>query len=119
VVDADGRQREGASVQGREPAAQPLPYAEVTDEGYATRVAETFSVRQFGPAVLLSGDCPRCQHPISCPIVDEVYRREVPESAGDPGYRTLLCSCAVDHPARPDGLTGCGAYWTVTLEVES
>ncbi|WP_204003022.1 hypothetical protein [Micromonospora lutea] len=109
----------GAPVQGGEPAAEPLPYAEVTDEGYATEVAETFSVRQFGPAVLLSGDCPRCRHPITCPIVGEVYRREAPAPSIDPGYRTLLCGCAGDHPSRPDGLTGCGAYWTVTLEVES
>ncbi|MEV2241398.1 hypothetical protein [Micromonospora sp. NPDC049891] len=106
-------------MRGREPVAEPLPYAEVTDDGYATRVAETFSVRRYGPAVLLSGDCPRCQHPITCPIVGEVYRREASQAPVDPGYRTLLCSCAADHPTRPDGLAGCGAYWTVTLEVES
>ncbi|MBX7264627.1 hypothetical protein KIF24_00165 [Micromonospora sp. Llam7] len=117
---ADDRRREDTTVQGAEPAAEPLPYAEVTDAGYAARVAETFTVRQFGPAVLLDGDCPRCQHPITCPIVGEVYRREeeAPTTA-DSGYRTVLCGCAADHPARPDGLTGCGAYWTLLLEVEA
>ncbi|WP_139218006.1 hypothetical protein [Micromonospora phaseoli] len=109
----------GAVGQIREPAAEPLPYAEVTDGEYAARVAQAFTARQFGPAVLLSGDCPRCQHPIVCPIVGEIYRRDAPETSSDPGYRTLLCSCAADHPARPDGLTGCGAYWTLSMEVES
>ncbi|MFF5216388.1 hypothetical protein [Micromonospora sp. NPDC000442] len=106
-------------MRDRESAAEPLPYVEVTDEGYATRVAETFSVRRYGPAVLLSGDCPRCQHPISCPIVGEVFRRVASQASVELGYRTLLCSCAAEHPDRPDGLAGCGAYWTVTLEVES
>ncbi|MEV6811751.1 hypothetical protein [Micromonospora sp. NPDC051296] len=106
-------------MQGREPAAGPLPYAEITDEGYAVRVAETFTVQEYGPAVLLNGDCPRCQHPISCPIVNHVYRWSGPGTSGDSGYRTVLCTCEGVHPARPDGLTGCGAYWTLRLEVES
>ncbi|MEV1330038.1 hypothetical protein AB0J20_10730 [Micromonospora costi] len=105
-------------MQDREPAAGPLPYAEVTDDGYAARAAETFTAREFGPAVLLSGDCPRCRHPITVPVVDEVYRHEVAGAGDDPGYRTLLCTCEADHPARPAGLSGCGAYWTLLLEVE-
>ncbi|WP_433529117.1 hypothetical protein ACQPYA_22715 [Micromonospora sp. CA-263727] len=106
-------------MQGGEPAAGPLPYAETTDDGYAARVAETFTVREFGPAVLLVGDCPRCQHPISCPVVDHVYRSDAPGGSDDPGYRTVLCTCEADHPSRPEWLTGCGAYWTLRLEVES
>ncbi|MFI6264176.1 hypothetical protein [Micromonospora sp. NPDC051006] len=108
-------------MQDREPAAGPgpLPYAEVTDDGYAVWAAETFTAREYGPAVLLSGDCPRCRHPSTYPVVEHVYKHVAPSPSDDPGYRTVLCACEAEHPARPAGLTGCGAYWTLLLEVES
>ncbi|MDO3704727.1 hypothetical protein Q3W71_23980 [Micromonospora sp. C28SCA-DRY-2] len=56
----------------------PLPYAEVTDEAYALEAAATFTVREFGTAVVLSGGCPRCQDPITFALVDSVFRREAP-----------------------------------------
>ncbi|WBB67345.1 hypothetical protein [Micromonospora sp. WMMD812] len=107
-------------MQDREPTAGagPLPYAEVTDDGYAARAAQTFTVREFGPAVLLSGDCPRCRHPITCPIVDEVYKHDGPPAPAGGDYRTVLCTCDAAHPGQPAALSGCGAYWTLLLEVE-
>ncbi|TDC28597.1 hypothetical protein E1211_27580 [Micromonospora sp. 15K316] len=103
----------------REPAADALPYAEVTDDGYAVRAAETFTVREFGPALLLSGDCPRCRHPVTFPVVDHVYRHGSAIPPGDPGYRTVLCTCDAEHPGRPAGPAGCGAYWTLRLEART
>ncbi|WP_406078902.1 hypothetical protein [Micromonospora sp. NBC_00858] len=102
-----------------EPAAGVLPYAEVTDEAYAAQTAASFTVREFEFAVLLSGRCPRCDHTTTSTVVDELYRRDTPAAAQDPGYRTVLCECETDHPARPAGLRGCGAYWTLRLEVEA
>ncbi|MEV4657527.1 hypothetical protein [Micromonospora sp. NPDC049301] len=102
-----------------EPAADALPYVEVTDEAYAARAAAGFTVREFEFAVLLTGRCPRCDHLMSSSVVDELYRREASAAAPDPGYRTVLCECEADHPARPAGLRGCGAYWTLRLEVEA
>ena len=26
-----------------------------------------------------------------------------------------MCTCEDDHPNRPEGLSGCGAYWTLTI----
>ncbi|GAA2195392.1 hypothetical protein [Micromonospora lupini] len=100
-----------------EPVSSPLPYAEVTDEAYATQAAAGFQPQEFEFAVVLSGRCPRCDHPSTTTLVDEVYRKDV--AAPDPGYRTLLCECEVEHPGRPAGLRGCGAYWTLWLEVEA
>lgn len=109
-------------------APDTLPYAEVTEQGYAETAATTFVARRVGPAVVLTGPCPRCQDPITCSLVDEVFRRgdpraparpaEPPPRDAKPPYRTVLCTCAVAHPYRPEGRIGCGAYWTLVLEVE-
>ncbi|NES39786.1 hypothetical protein G3554_27240 [Micromonospora sp. PPF5-17] len=93
-----------------------LPYAEVTDTAYAEQAASGFAARPHGPAVLLSGACPRCGHATTSVLVDELFRREPPPVDPDPGYRTVLCECAAEHPRRPAGMVGCGAYWTLHLE---
>ncbi|MCX5066287.1 hypothetical protein OOJ91_10405 [Micromonospora lupini] len=100
-----------------EPGSSPLPYAEVTDEAYATQAAAGFQPQEFEFAVVLSGRCPRCDHPSTTTLVDEVYRKDA--ATPDTGYRTLLCECDAEHPGRPAGLRGCGAYWTLWLEVEA
>lgn len=35
-----------------------------------------------------------------------------------PTYRTVFCTCEVAHPFRAEGQVGCGAYWTLRLDVE-
>ncbi|SCG42411.1 hypothetical protein GA0070609_1169 [Micromonospora echinaurantiaca] len=35
-----------------------------------------------------------------------------------PTYRTIFCTCEVAHPYRAEGQVGCGAYWTLRLDVE-
>jgi hypothetical protein len=90
---------------------QPLPYAEVTDDAYAAEAAATLTVSEFGPAVVLSGGCPRCHDPFTFTLVNEVFRGETPGPA--PVYDTIFCTCLADHPQRADGQAGCGAYWTV------
>ncbi|MFF5057233.1 hypothetical protein ACFY1S_29005 [Micromonospora sp. NPDC000663] len=102
-----------------EPVVVALPYAEVTDEAYSVRAAADFTVRQFAFAVQLSGRCPRCDHPTTSTLVDALYRRNAPATVPDADYRAVLCECEADHPARPAGSRGCGAYWTVRLEAEA
>lgn len=34
-------------------------------------------------------------------------------------YRTVFCTCEVVHPYRAEGQVGCGAYWTLRLDVEA
>lgn len=36
----------------------------------------------------------------------------------EPTYRTIFCTCEVTHPYRAEGQVGCGAYWTLRLDVE-
>ena len=97
-------------------STEPLTYAEITDSTYGQRTATTFSARHHGAVVLLSGPCPRCEHATTSALVDEIYRREPAPASVDPGYRTLVCECTADHPRRPAGMVGCGAYWTLVVE---
>lgn len=98
---------------------RPLPYAETTDDEYARFVARIFTVTEPQPGTLvLSGMCPRCSAPIDIPVITEVFRawRSRPDRAGgEPRAEPMACTCDEDHPDRPDGLHGCGAYWTLLV----
>ena len=122
TVDGPGGGRREVGMRDDEPAAGPLPYVEVTDEAYAAQAAAGFTVRrEFEFAVLLSESMPAVRP------LDHQHggRGAVPggrssAAAPDPGYRTVLCECETDHPVAPlAGLRGCGAYWTLRLEVEA
>ena len=97
----------------------PLPYVETTEEEYARLVARTFTVAEPQPGTLvLSGPCPRCSAPIDIPIVTEVFRAgRVRGGRAEGGRRAepMACTCEEEHPDRPDGLHGCGAYWTLLV----
>jgi hypothetical protein len=97
------------------------PYEEITCEGFAN-AAVAFKVLPTHGGVILRGPCPRCADPMDFPHVDRVYRRmRRGRSAGDPrsgpqgNVVHMICTCQADHPGRPEGLDGCGAYWNVTL----
>lgn len=95
---------------------QPLPYLEVTDEAYATAAAQTFSVVEVEPGTLaLRGPCPRCNAVIEIPHVDNVVRSALPSGGAPEGGEPMICTCDGLHPNRPDGLYGCGAYWTLII----
>lgn len=97
-----------------------LPYAETTDDEYAQVVARTFTVAEPHPGTLvLSGPCPRCTAPIDIPVVTEVFRvrrsRRLVLEDHEPLVEPMACTCDEEHPDRPDGLQGCGAYWTMLV----
>ena len=106
------------------PAAQPLPYREVTDETYARLAAEKFTVEELRPGTLvLRGPCPRCNAIIEVPVVSSIFRssrlpgsrRLHSNSAATGRVEPMMCTCADEHPNRPHGAYGCGAYWTLLL----
>jgi hypothetical protein len=114
------------------PTSKPvnLPYQEVTEDDYAAAAAETFTVEEPKPGRrVLHGNCPRCHALIDIPIVLSVFggnrsltdllkrRSEAAESA--PVIEPMLCTCDEAHTGRPEGRTGCGAYWNFALRPAS
>lgn len=102
---------------------QMQPYEEVTDVAYGEHVASTFEVQSPQPgSLVLTGACPRCQHPMEFLITNQVVKRwrplrtrtapvAEPETTDEP----MMCTCAADHADRPDDYVGCGAYWNVKV----
>ncbi|GGV03474.1 hypothetical protein GCM10010260_45240 [Streptomyces filipinensis] len=105
---------------------RPLPYRETTAAEYGAHVARTFTVTEPRPdTLILSGRCPRCAAAIDVPVVSGVFRaggprfgrrqRGAPDGAARSRVELMMCTCDEDHPDRPEGRYGCGAYWTVRV----
>ncbi|MFH0240950.1 hypothetical protein ACGRHY_00575 [Streptomyces sp. HK10] len=93
----------------------PVPYREETEDRYADDYASGLRVLSAdNESVVLSGRCPRCGCACTYLHVRRVFRRirREPRERWVP----VMCTCAADHPGRPAGEEGCGAYWNVVLE---
>ncbi len=114
-----------ASNPAPEPDA-PLPYIGITDDTYAVYAAKSFTVTELARGTLvLRGPCPRCHALIDIPVVSSIFRSS--RSAGDrlragapkaaeAGHdEPMMCTCEDEHPDRPEGRSGCGAYWILTI----
>ncbi|MFH8926421.1 hypothetical protein ACH4D4_05145 [Streptomyces pristinaespiralis] len=88
----------------------PLPYLLSNDPAYAAAAAAAFTVDEYGGAAVLRGPCPRCGTSLEVTAFDEVVR-----GVGGADPLLVLCDCREDHPGRPDGRSGCGAYWNFLL----
>jgi hypothetical protein len=85
--------------------------------------------------ILVAGSCPRCDHAFvhAEPLVS--YRAMNRDDPLRPGIGALLrdaarraaaanrshdvfasCSCRVPHPGSPEGVSGCGASWSLHVE---
>lgn len=104
----------------------PLPYVEISDDTYSESAAKNFTVTEAAPGTLvLRGPCPRCAAIIETPVVSSIFRssrsladwlpRRAPEIAGSDWVEPMMCTCEDEHPGRPQGRTGCGAHWTLTI----
>ncbi|WP_445528866.1 hypothetical protein [Streptomyces cyslabdanicus] len=100
-----------------------LPYEEITEPSFGARAAVEFSLIQVGPgAAELRGPCPRCRTTIRLPVVNSVYKnfrlwRRPGQQASPPSVHEelVICTCAEDHPGRPEGKVGCGAFWRLEI----
>ncbi|WP_284744157.1 hypothetical protein [Amycolatopsis sp. RTGN1] len=105
-------------------ATQPMPYHEITDGNFAREAAEHFTVAEPKPGTLvLRGPCPRCSTIIDVPIVKSIFRSRGPfgmrrDSPSRSRVEPMMCTCNDEHPNRPEGAYGCGAYWTLDLSEE-
>ncbi|GAA2746151.1 hypothetical protein GCM10010440_36740 [Kitasatospora cinereorecta] len=105
-------------------APDPKRYEEITNLRFATAAA-SFEALPTRGGVILRGTCPRCADPMEFPHVDRVYRMTLPgrstaarRSGAEQDVVHMICTCTADHPGRPEGLDGCGAYWNVRLGPE-
>ena len=92
-----------------------LPYQYGTDAQFAQRAAATFTLEDFGSALVLSGPCPRCGQPMDFTVVEELFRAA---TGADPVPATpvvMYCTAETVHEGSPDGHPGCGAYWSLLL----
>lgn len=116
--------------QATEPTPDPdhnqaLPYVEMTDKTYADLTAQNFTIEEPEPgAIILRGPCPRCNALIDIPVVDSIFRstrnvrfwrHRAQNSEPKTNVEPMMCTCEEEHPNRPEGLYGCGAYWTLTI----
>jgi hypothetical protein len=96
-----------------------IPYLEVTEASYAEHAASTFSVTEATTdVVLLRGACPRCGAALEIPLVPSIFHGMRTINGGgqtNEQVEPMACTCEHEHPNRPEGLTGCGAYWNLTL----
>lgn len=95
----------------------PVPFREVSEPTYAHHVQTAFTlVESAGGAYSLRGPCPRCRG-VTVALLDI---RHVMRSSGSRSARTSvehhMCECPLEHPGRPDGIPGCGAYWNIEVE---
>ena len=108
------------------PADPPLPYREVTEPNYAQQVAQTFTLEKPHAGItILRGNCPRCDALLELPVVDtmfqgmrtvsDLFHRRWTTSPADDHVEPMICLCEDEHPGRPEGRTGCGAYWTLLV----
>ena len=95
-----------------------LEYKEVTEPDFGASAADAFSVVSIRGGVILRGSCPRCGDLMEFPYVERVYRGlgGQAQQAGQLGVVQMVCTCTAQHPRRPEGEEGCGAYWNVVLQ---
>jgi hypothetical protein len=100
-----------------------VPYAPVTSDELGALAAERFDVvASPSGAPLLKGSCPRCGAPMSVLMTGSTYRRASDTAAAVPSTTAthaepMMCKCSGDHPDRPEGRKGCGAFWVLDLKI--
>jgi hypothetical protein len=103
---------------------QVLPYIEMTDDTYAELAAQRFTLEEPGHGtMMLRGPCPRCHAVIEVPVVESIFRstrgigfgRRSPGRGESTHVEPMMCTCEDEHPRRPEGEIGCGAFWVLTV----
>ncbi|MGC9439376.1 hypothetical protein [Streptomyces sp. WG5] len=123
-TDTAGQAQAGPDPAGQAPAVpdpagsapgdrEPVAYRETTRADYAATYTDALDVVPVNQETLvLSGRCPRCGCACTYLHVRRAFRGPSRRADGIP----VICTCETAHPGRPEGETGCGAYWNVRLE---
>ena len=98
-------------------APQPLAFQEVTNDAFGEQSA-SFEVQPTEGGVILHGRCPRCADVMEFVHLERIYRglgrRRRPRESSN--VINVACTCSCEHPGRPAGEVGCGAYWNIVIE---
>ena len=121
-------------------ADEVLGYVEEGRAEWNSVVAHSVTVRvepdESAPEfILISGDCPRCNHGFVHaeaivsyralnrddglrPGVGSLLRAALRRAGAEQGARDVFasCNCRVPHPGSPEGVAGCGASWSLHVE---
>ncbi|MEU6367274.1 hypothetical protein ABZ876_16440 [Streptomyces sp. NPDC046931] len=96
-------------------AGASTPYRETTAGDFAARYTSGLRIVSADADVaVFSGRCPRCGCDFTYTHTGRVFRS--PRRAPSPAQVPVICTCTADHPGRPPGEEGCGAYWNIILE---
>jgi hypothetical protein len=90
----------------------PRRFEEITEHSYADKFARTCDSTETRRGYLLTGTCPRCDHPMGFLVPTEILLNSTPAA---PRPTKMMCTCEGEHPGRPPDDEGCGAYWNVEL----
>jgi hypothetical protein len=116
----------------KKPGPSQLPYQEITDDSFAGKAAPTFRIEEPRAGMrVLRGQCPRCDAIIDIPVMPTVFEgnrwfitglfhRGDGEPRAADAVEHVLCTCDMhNHPGRPEGRRGCGAYWNFVIRTSS
>ncbi|WP_142165772.1 hypothetical protein [Streptomyces luteogriseus] len=92
-----------------------LRYQHGTDLEFAQRAAATFALEDFGSALVLSGPCPRCGQEMDFMLVKELFRDGTGADPAPGRPVVMFCTAEAVYEGSPDGTSGCGAFWSLTL----
>jgi hypothetical protein len=103
-----------------ESGAPVQPYEATTDDSFAEHAAAFDAEEADGDTIVLRGTCARCKHPMEYIMAGELVKRWRLRSAAatpeeGPRVEKMLCTCEADHPNRPAGYRGCGAFWDLEI----
>ncbi|MEV7324586.1 hypothetical protein [Streptomyces sp. NPDC093970] len=98
---------------------QPVPYQEITETYYAAEVAGNHTLEQaYDDDYVLICTCPRCGAALDVELFEPVYKAAsaaAPQSSTGRHELPVSCVCEGEHAGRPEGRSGCGAYWPLEL----
>ncbi|MGW6983448.1 hypothetical protein ACWGE1_29090 [Streptomyces sp. NPDC054932] len=110
---------------------RPLPYEETTDPLYTREVAQNHDLQHVrGDDYAVICTCPRCGAALDIELFEPGFRamvRAVAPAGAQPAPAPapapvststvvpMSCVCLGTHDGRPEGRSGCGAFWTLTL----
>ncbi|MFD3311949.1 hypothetical protein [Streptomyces sp. NPDC058656] len=113
LMEAGGR---APYVQEMPMPRRPHPFEEITRPTYAEAHLAGLRIEGSRHEAVLSGVCPRCEHPFQYVHPLAGFRGLRRPRSRDTYSVQVACVCTEEHPGRPADDEGCGAYWILLLQ---